>query len=361
MTTRAARASGFATPDLALLRRLTDAVSVSGDEGAVRAIVADEVCPVADDLHEDPLGNLLVVRRGAGPRRLRVMVAAHMDEVGIMILGTDADGRFFFDSVGHLDPAQLPGKVLWIGPERVPGVIGAPPPHLLESDERAHPFPIEHLRIDIGETTREAALERVRPGMWASYATPFQRSGNVVMARALDDRIGVASLVDLVRRPPRGIELLAAFTAQEETGGRGARVAAQAFEPDCALVLDCTAARDILPDDDARLHRVNARLGEGPVVYVADGSAVYDPRWIAHLRATAESRGIPYQIRQPAGGGTDAGVIHLAGQGIPCGAVSVPTRNLHGTASLSLLSDWRGSMHLVHAALASLTPAILRR
>lgn len=361
MTKPVPSTSDRSTPDLGLLRRLTDVVGVSGDEGAVRDLVAGELRGLADDMYEDALGNLLVVRRGPGPQRLRVMVAAHMDEVGIMILGADPDGRLVFDSVGHLDRAQLPGKTLWIGPDRVPGVIGAPPPHLLESGQASHPFPIERLRIDIGETSRESALARVRPGTWASYATPFQRQGNTLLARALDDRIGVATLVSLVRHPPRGIELLAAFTTQEEIGGRGALVAAQALEPDCALVLDCTPARDILPDADALVHRVNTLLGAGPAIYIADGDTVYDPRLTDHLRKMAKRHGIAYQVRQPGGGGTDGGTIHIAGHGIPCAAVSVPGRNLHGAVSLGLLSDWSASMRLVQAALASLTPTVFRR
>jgi len=361
MTAHVARPAGVSTPDLGLLRRLTEVVGVSGDEAAVRSIVVREVQDLADDLHVDALGNLLVVRRGQGPRRLRVMVAAHLDEVGLMILGADSDGRFFFEAVGHLDTSQLPGKALWIGPERVVGVIGLPPPHLQREPDSHGPFPLEELRIDIGETSRQAALARVRPGMWASYATPFQRQANSLFGRALDNRVGVATLVSLVRQPPRGIELLAAFTTQEEIGGRGARVAAQALEPDCALVLDCTPARDILPDEDALAWRVNTRLGHGPALYFADGDTVYDAGWANHIRRTAERRGLAYQIRQPGGGGTDAGTIQIAGHGIPCAAISVPARNVHGAVSHAYLSDWRTSLLLVQVALTSLTPAEFRR
>jgi endoglucanase len=181
----------------------------------------------------------------------------------------------------------------------------------------------------------------------------------------MDDRIGVASLIELLRNAPPNIDLLAAFTVQEEVGLRGARVAGYALNPDLALVLDCTPAHD-LPfwegDSTAAGQEnthYNTRLGAGPAIYISDASTIHDPRLIRHLVETAEQLHIPYQIRQPGGGGTDAGAIHRQRLGIPSVSLSVPGRYIHTPASLVRLEDWKNTLRLAHAALSRFTPAVL--
>ena len=184
--------------------------------------------------------------------------------------------------------------------------------------------------------------------------------------KALDDRIGVASLIELLRHAPPNIDLLAAFTVQEEVGLRGAQVAAYAFDPDLALVLDCTPARDLPTwESDSSQNtfhentHYNTRLGAGPAIYIADGSTIHDPRLVRHLIDTAEALHIPYQIRQPGGGGTDAGAVHKQRSGIPSVSMSVPGRYIHTPATIVHLEDWKNSLRLAHAALSRLTPALL--
>ncbi len=346
---------------LRLLHQLTEAVAVSGDEAAVRAIVRRELAAFADDMHVDALGNLLVIRKGCGRRRVRVMLAAHMDEVGLMITAVEKDGTLRVGRVGGLDVRQLAGKPVWVGRARHVGVIGVKPIHLLTASEKKKALSLDNLRIDIGADSREAAQRKVQPGDRATFATPFARLGPTVRAKALDDRLGVASLIELVRSPPPGIDLLAAFTVQEEVGLRGARVAAFALAPQAAIALDATPARDFpIWDEETENTQYNTRLGAGPAIYVADGATIGDPRLLRLLVETAESEAIPYQIRQPGRGGTDAGAIHLTREGIPSISLSVPARNLHGAASIASLKDWRDSVRLVYAALARLTPATLR-
>ncbi len=343
---------------MALLQRLTEAVAVSGSEGPVRKIVREEL--QAHEPEIDALGNVLVRSVAPGRRRLRVMVAAHMDEVGLMIVGVDGDGLLRFDRAGGLDARQLVGKPVWIGAERLTGIIGAKPVHLTTQEERKRSVEIDNLRIDIGATSKEAALKKTKPGDRAAFATSFARWGAVIKAKALDDRLGVAMLIELVRRPPANVDLLGAFTVQEELGGRGARVAAFALEPDVAIVLDCTPANDLPRWDGEENFAYNSRLGAGPAIYVADGSTISDRRLVEHFIRTAERRGIPYQIRQPGGGGTDAGAIHLSREGIPTISVSVPGRYTHTAAALARVDDWADTARLVRAAIAAMDRAVLR-
>ncbi|HLC04495.1 MAG TPA: M20/M25/M40 family metallo-hydrolase [Anaerolineales bacterium] len=344
-----------------LLRSLTETTGVSGGEGAVRRLVRAEVETHVDDLWTDALGNLLAVRRGRGRGRLKVMLAAHMDEVGFMITEADTDGFLAFEAVGRIDRDGIAGKSLWIGDDRHLGVIGIKPIHLTDERERSRRLTIDSLRIDIGADGREAALERVRPGDRASFATEFRRMRGTLFGKALDDRLGVASLIELLRHVPDSVDLMAAFTVQEEIGQIGARVAAQALDPDLAVVLDCTPARDLPVWDGSENRTYNARLGAGPAIYAADKATVSDPRLFALFTETAARMGRPYQIRQPGGGKTDAAAIHLANGGVPCISISVPARYLHGPAGMARIADWRGSVSLVHQVLSSIRPAMLKR
>lgn len=342
-----------------LLERLCNACAVSGDEQEVRAIVLEQVRPHAGEVRVDALGNVLALRPGQGERRLKVMLAAHMDEVGLMLTDDEGDGIFRFDTVGGLDVRQLAGKPVWVGRQRLPGVIGAKPVHLTTAEERKHALSLDALRIDIGPDNGKKA----KVGDRATFATQFARLGPSLRAKALDDRLGVATLIELLRQAPPNIDLLAAFTVQEEVGLRGARVAAYALDPDLAIALDCTPANDLPAwhsgghyDDplDGENTRYNTRLGAGPAIYVADGATLSDPRLIRHLVETAELYAIPYQIRQPGGGGTDAGAIHKQRMGIPSVSISVPGRYAHTAALLARLEDWKNTLRLVHAALTRL-------
>lgn len=337
-----------------LLQRLCNASGVSGDEGEVRKIILEEIRPYADQVKVDVLGNILAVRHAhnAAEPQLRVMVDAHMDEAGFMLIKDEGEGIFRFDLVSKIDPRYLVGKPVWVGKEHIPGVIGAKPIHLTEAEERKKPIPLDVLRIDVGPSSN-----KVKIGDWATFATPFTRlGGGSVCAKGLDDRIGVATLIELLKNPPGYVELMCSFAVQEELGLRGARVAAYHFNPDVAIALDVTPASDFPAWDDSENDRYNVRLGAGPALYVADGSTLSDPRLLRHLMETAEALGLPYQIRQPGSGGTDAGAIHLQRAGVPSVSVSVPARYLHSPASVARLEDWQNTLSLVHAALQRLSP-----
>lgn len=355
----------FGTQQLKLLERLCNACAVSGDEREVRAIVLDQVASFAQDVKVDSMGNVLVSRLSdhsisKNQPRLKVMLAAHMDEVGFMLTADDGNGFYRFEKVGGMDDRQLVGKPVLVGPNHIPGVIGAKPIHLTTSEERKRTLPLDTLRIDIGPGEKGG----VRIGQWATFATRFSRQGPSMRAKALDDRLGVATLIELVKHAPANIDLLAAFTVQEEVGLRGARVAAYAFDPDIAIVIDSTPALDLPnwdgdPNSASGNGRHNTFLDKGPAIYLADHGTLSDPHLIRHLVATAEAEKIPYQFRQPGGGGTDAGTIHIARSGIRSVSVSIPGRYAHTAMSIARLSDWQNTFYLLRAALEKLTPDLL--
>jgi endoglucanase len=271
-----------------------------------------------------------------------------------MLVADDGEGIFRIEIVGGVDERQLPGKPVLIGKDHVPGVIGARPIHLTRADERRHKIPVDSLRIDVGP-----GGAKVKPGDRATFATRFTRSGPALLSKALDNRFGVATLIELVKHAPAGIDLLAAFTVQEEIGLRGAKVAAYAFDPDLALAVDATPANDLPAWDGEENAAYNTRLGAGPAIYTGDGSTLSDPRLVRWLAKSGDAAGIPYQFRQPGGGGTDAGAIHRARAGIPSGSLSVPHRYSHTAISVARLEDWKNTLALLAYALEHLPADLL--
>lgn len=342
------------TQQIKLLERLCNACAVSGDEGEVRLIVLEEIKNLADEVRVDVLGNVLSTKHATAEKCLRVMLSAHMDEVGFMLVADDGEGLFRFETVGGIDVRQLPGKAVLVGRDHLPGVIGACPIHLTTAEERKQKIPLETLRIDIGPGTNKVKL-----GERATFATRFQRSGPSLISKALDNRLGVATLIELLRHAPAEIDLLAAFTVQEEIGLRGAKVAAYTFKPDIGLAVDATPANDLPDWENEENTTYNTKLGLGPAIYVADGATNSDPRLVRWLVETAESAKIPHQLRQPGSGGTDAGAIHKARAGVPSISVSVPHRYSHTAISVARLDDWKNTLSLLHVALTRLTPELL--
>jgi len=242
------------------------------------------------------------------------------------------------------------------GEKNVPGVIGAKPIHLVGAGEIKKNIGIDNLRIDLGpENSSKAKI-----GDWGTFATKFTRIGPSLRGKAMDDRLGVATLINLLQNAPENIDILAAFTVQEEVGLRGARVAGYAMNPDMAFVLDCTPAMDLPVWDGSENTLYRTKLDLGPAIYTADGATISDPRLVNLLKAVGDAYKIPYQLRQPGGGGTDAGMIHRQRSGIPSVSVSVPGRYAHTAATIVRLADWKNSVALLHAALSHVDGTILR-
>jgi endoglucanase len=343
----------FGNPQLRLLEKLCNVIAVSGDESEVRRIVLEEVKPYADEVKVDALGSVLATKTGNGRKRARIMLDAHMDEVGFMIVDDEGEGLYRFEAVGGVDVRSLVGRQVYVGRERTPAVIGAKPIHLMSGEEYTKKVPVDALRIDVGPTGKAKIGDR------AGFATRFRRVGPSILSKSIDDRIGVATLIELFKQAPPNIDLYAAFSVQEEIGLRGAKVAAQYFNPDLAIAIDATPANDLPLYDGGENVSYNTKLGLGPAIYVADGSTLHDPRLVRFLRETAEAGKIPYQIRQPGGGGTDSGAIQRSLAGIPTVSVSVPHRYTHSPVSIARIDDWKHTLQLLHAALKRIRPETL--
>lgn len=273
-----------------------------------------------------------------------------------MLLHDDGKGLFRFAPVGAVDPRQFPGKQVWVGKEKLPGVIGMNPVHLASASERSALPDIDNLRIDIGP----ANASKVKIGDRGTFATSFMRTGPSLRGKAIDDRLGVTSLITILRNAPENIDLLAAFTVMEENAVRGAQVAGYALNPDLAIALDCTPALDLPVWDGSENTQYRSCINKGPAIYNQHRDMLSDPRLIEFLKAVGEAYKIPYQLRQPGGGRTDASGIHRQRAGIPSISVSVPVRYLHTAVSIVQLKDWQNSVALLHAALLHITPDILK-
>ncbi len=238
---------------VALLERLCNASAVTGDEREVRSIVLEQLRSqsLADEIKVDALGSVLAIRHARNTENpLRVMLDAHMDEVGFLIVSDEEGGLYRFTKVGGIDERVLPGKMVLVGKDNLPGVIGAKAIHLTEPGETESKISVDALRIDIGP-----GGGKVKAGDRATYATRFREVGPSFIAKALDNRLGCAALIELLRAAKDStaldhLELLFAWSVQEEIGGRGARVAAYALDPELAIALDATPANDLPAYDD---------------------------------------------------------------------------------------------------------------
>ncbi|MEO8084245.1 MAG: hypothetical protein ABI780_10510, partial [Ardenticatenales bacterium] len=345
--------------DWDLLRRLSDVRGVSGDEGRVRDLLAAHVEPHVDRLWTDDIGNLYAAKRGEGAQdrvggsvgdRLPsgpVMLCAHLDEVGLIVTDVDADGMVRFAAVGGVLSASVVGQRVAVGPDGMPGVIGLPPAHATAEAARGRLPALAELRIDLGVTTRDAALDRVGIGDAVVWDTAVVDLGPTLLGKAFDDRAGCWALAMLLeRRFP--VDVVAVWSVQEETGLRGAGIAAHRLRPSAAIVLECGTTDDTPKERD---ETPVMRVGDGPAITVVDAVMVADERLVAHLVASAARAGVRHQIRAPKGGGTDGGRIHLAREGVPTAVVSAPCRYLHGPLALVSKHDLAGVVALVRAAL----------
>lgn len=347
----------------ATLEKLSNEFGPSGHEKAVRALIKTEIEGLVDRVEVDALGNLIAFKAGTGPEpRLKLMVSAHMDEIGFMVLQIEKSGLVRFGRVGGLDGRMLLSKRVVIGDEKVPGIIGLKPHHLTSDDEDERVPDLNDLAIDLGAEDDKVAGGKVKVGDYGTFATRFtvlseDPAWPTVRGKAFDDRAGCTALIGLLaalrqtqdsERYP--VDLYAVFTVQEEVGLRGARVAAYRVAPDAAIALEGTVCDDTpkAPDEDVS---PVTRLGAGPAVTLMDRSLVSHPGMVRLLQDAAAAEGIAIQYKQPALGGTDSGAIHLTRAGVPAVTVAVPCRYIHSPASILNLNDLTNTVKLVAAAL----------
>ncbi|MEM7112981.1 MAG: M42 family metallopeptidase [Chloroflexota bacterium] len=341
-----------------LLKQLTEADGITSNEKEVRLLLRDLIETHVDEWHVDTMGNLIALKKGIGASDLKVMVDAHMDEVGLMVSSIDGNGTLQFMTVGGFDPRALLGKVVRVGPKKHVGVIGASPVHLLSAAERSKIVPTKSMRIDIGAKNKDAAAGLIKVGDYAAFVTEYEELGPTAIGKAFDNRAGCAALVELLRGEPYPFDLYAAFTVQEEIGLRGAKTAAFGIKPDVAIVLESTPAFDLPNKKD---ESSNVALGKGPSLYVMDARTIQDPRLVRHIVQTAVSNNIPYQIRRPGGGGTNTGNIQRSHGGVSAATIAVPGRYAHTPTLMINLEDYANVVKLADAALRSLTADVVKR
>ena len=313
--------------DSALLAELTEASGPPGAEDRVREIVRRHLGETTDRVDDLAMGCLDGVRAAAGTSRGRLMLAAHMDEIGLMITHVDDRGFASFVPLGGWDARTLVGqRVLIHGAQDVPGIVGTTPVHLLDAAARGKAPKMEDLTIDLG-LPGDRAREVVRPGDVASRVRRLAEVGELVTGKALDDRVGVYVMLQAVRATgPVPMELHATATAQEEVGLRGARTATHRIAPDIAVAID-TCPADDGPGTPAS--GPSTRLGEGAAIRVMDASAIGHRGLVDLLIALAEERGIPHQLHVSNKGGTDTASLQMSGRGAMAGCISIPTRYVH--------------------------------
>lgn len=347
------------------LQQLSEAIGISGREEAVRKIVLAAIDGHVDDVHVDALGSITAIKRGTeGNKHPKVMIDAHMDEVGFMATGVDGDGLIKFVPVGGIDARIVPGMRVKIGAAGTQGVVLSTPIH---KNKDTTVTQITSMRIDIGAASKDEANGKVKKGDRIAFDSRYRiLNDSAICGKSLDDRAGCSVLIDVLRDSSYPCDVLAAFTVQEEIGLRGATVAARRLKPDVGLALECTTAGDFPnpladPDsDDPADLNPTCRMGHGPALSFMDRSMIADPRLLRYLRQLADVYGVPYQLKTQLGGGTDAGAIHRANTGVPSAVISIPGRYIHSPHALISRNDYLNAVRLVQAFLENLTGDVLK-
>jgi putative aminopeptidase FrvX len=328
-----------------MLREYTEAFGVSGCEKEIREIIRKDVENLGE-INIDKLGNLIVHRGGPGKK---VMIAAHMDEVGFIVTGIKEDGRMKFHPVGGVDSRILISKRVIFGRNKILGIIGSKPIHLQSDEERKTPLKLDSLFIDIGASTKEEVQKYIKVGDYATFESQYVDMGKFIKAKALDDRAGCAIVTEILKESFE-LDLYAAFTVQEEVGLRGAGTAAFSIEPEIALVVEGTTCADIAKDEKDYV----TTAGHGPAISIMDATSSANGRLLKRIIDVAEKNNIPYQLRRGKVGGNDAGKIHRTKSGCVTATISVPTRYIHSPVSMINKEDYENTLKLVKLVLKSL-------
>ncbi|MBD5118330.1 MAG: M42 family metallopeptidase [Clostridiales bacterium] len=328
------------------LKTLCTLSGVSSREDEVRDYIRRRVEPHADSVRVDALGNLIVFKRGAKPTGNKLMLCAHMDEVGLMVKSVTDEGYLKFGCVGGIDRRILLGKRVSVGEKGISGVIGLKAIHLTTAEERKKVPKLTDLYIDIGAKDKAEALAQVELGDVCTFVSDAVEFGDgMLKAKAIDDRVGCAVMVKLLEEE-LPMDCTFVFTTMEEVGTRGAFGAAFSVTPEVALVLEGTTAADIPALEP---ERQVCWPGKGPVLSWMDGGAIYDRELFELLRALAEENGLPWQMKHYLAGGTDGQAIQRTKAGVRVAGISAAVRYLHAPSSVCSLDD--GSQMLALARL----------
>ena len=333
-----------------LLKKLCETPGISGYEERIQKVIREELEKVTDEVKVDKLGNVIGIKKAkktsdkASPKK--VMIAAHMDEIGFMVRFIDKEGFLRFVPVGGFDPKTLIAqRVVVHGRKDIGGVIGSKPIHILEEEERKKVPKIKDLFIDLG-LKKDEVLEIVKPGDFVTLDRNFKElNDQIITAKALDDRAGVYVMIESLKRVKDWeIDIYAVATVQEEVGLRGATVSSFSVEPDAGIALDVTIASDL---PGTKEEEMVTTLGGGTAISLMDSYTISNKKLVDFLRDIAEENKIKYQTDILLGGGTDAGAIQRSKSGVPVCTVSIPTRYIHSVVEMCNKEDIENSIKLM--------------
>jgi len=330
-----------------LIKELTDLNGVSGNEKEVRDFIISKINNLCDSIRVDSIGNIIGFKKGNNSK-YKVMLSAHMDEVGFIVSGYTEKGFLKFKPVGGIDDRILPGKKVMVGKKRLCGVIGSKPIHQQDKDERDKISKVKNLYIDIGAESKDEA-ERLAPlGDFIAFDSEFIEFGkDSIKAKALDDRVGCAVLIEALKHSFE-FDMYACFTVQEEVGLRGSQVAAYNVMPDVAFVIEGTTCADV---PDVEPFEYSTILGNGAALTIMDRTCYCDKELVQYLNDVAVKNNIKVQYKQTTTGGNDAGQIQRTGTGVKIASISVPCRYIHSPVSVMSRNDFESVERLTICAL----------
>lgn len=324
------------------LKELTELSGVSGYEKKVREFIKDKIKDRVSLIEEDVLGNL--ISRKEGKTDKRIMLCAHMDEVGFIVSNIEDDGKLCIMPLGGIDPKVVVGKRVTVGEKEIPGVIGYKAIHLQRGDVYTPPK-MDEIKVDIGVTKKSDAEGKVRIGDFVAFSVEPMVHGDWFSGKALDNRGGCSVLIDIINND---IELYYdtyfVFSVQEELGLRGAGISAEKINPDFSIVVETTTSGD---NPEFSSYRRSTELGKGPAITFAHSGYVIDERLFKWIINTAKEHNIPYQIKRRTAGGTDARRIATTLAGIPSAVISIPARYIHSPMSVLNLEDYNNTLRLI--------------
>ena len=320
-----------------LLKKLTSCISPSGREDEIRSIIENELKNVCDEIYTDALGNLICHKKGNGKK---LMLAAHMDEIGFMVTHIEDNGFLRFANVGGINRANAIDSTV----QFTNGVVGK---ISYETKEKVTEVGFDKMFIDIGCDSKEEAEKLVQIGDFAGYTASFNVLNDKILSKTLDDRAGCWVLINALKEMKNSPnDIYAVFTVQEEVGTRGARTAAAGIKPDMAIAIDVSFSADT-----PNCSEVNLAMGKGPAIKMKDASFIINEGVKNILLDSAKNTAIPYQLEATGRGGTDAGAMQLTGSGCAAGTVSIPTRYIHSTTEMVNKNDLENTVKLIKATM----------
>lgn len=325
----------------ALLKELCLTNGISGNENIIREIIISEIKEYATDFKIDPLGNILVFKKGKEQGKNKVLLSAHMDEVGFIVIEITDEGLLKFDEVGGIDRRVVLGDRVVVG-NNINGVVGIKPVHLSKGDDQKKIPEYKDMYIDIGAKDKNDAFKYASYGDSVNFKSFYQNNEKTIISKAIDDRAGCCMLVEIIKSD-LPYDMYFSFVVQEEVGLRGATTAAYTIDPDFAIVLEATTAADIPSVDE---NKQVCKVFGGAVVYFMDKRTVYDKELIKKSFEIAESTGNKIQYKKAVAGGNDAGAIQKSRSGVRTIALSVPCRYLHSQLSLISIEDYNSTLNI---------------